>query len=442
MIFRTGAGPLRPGMSLPRGPHHPGRSWTCAHWLAIAATIMAMSMTHVTAIGDPGDVLALQSLASTLPDIPSSWDRQNLDPCSGVECPREPCPSAWQGVSCSGGRVVGITLSGSGSPGPGSPTLPAALANATQLHQLQLRGLGLTGTIPPGLGALASLVSLDLNFNQLTGSIPVTLGSLDQLQYLGLQQNRLTGQLPPSLAGCGSLRMLQLSANELSGSLPDAWGGLQSLVVLDLDGNQLSGRLPPQWFRLQGLSMVHLASNQLLGPFPTSWQAMSNLSRMDVSGNCGLCGPPLDPPSPDFQLDSSGTGLGQSCDTVDCHPPAGARQWAPIIVACVLGLFLLLVIPLAIFVIRRSLRQHAARVDAARAGADPGDAEKAPQETPPFHTAELFQVAMPDGARVSMVCISDGLRRDEASTDDEAAAGGDPLDPVVFPVYQHRGLRK
>lgn len=277
MIFRTGAGPLRPGMSLPQGPHHPGRSWTSAHWLAIAATIMAMCMTHVTAIGDPGDgkfcdrstqrcdgaglrarphtsaprppfpafhpsaVLALQSLASTLTDIPSSWDRQNLDPCSGVECPREPCPSAWQGVSCSGGRVVGITLSGSGSPGPGSPTLPAALANATQLHQLQLRGLGLTGTIPPGLGALASLVSLDLNFNQLTGSIPVTLGSLDQLQYLGLQQNRLTGQLPPSLAGCGSLRMLQLSANELSGSLPDAWGGLQSLVVLDLDGNQLSG---------------------------------------------------------------------------------------------------------------------------------------------------------------------------------------------------------
>lgn len=55
---------------------------------------------------------------------------------------------------------------------------------------------------------------------------------------------------------------------------------------------------------------------------------------------------------------------------------AGARQWAPIIVACVLGLFLLLVIPLAIFVIRRSLRQHAARVDAARAGADPGDLEK------------------------------------------------------------------
>lgn len=48
--------------------------------------------------------------------------------------------------------------------------------------------------------------------------------------------------------------------------------------------------------------MVHLASNQLLGPFPTSWQAMSNLSRMDVSGNCGLCGPPLDPPSPDFQV--------------------------------------------------------------------------------------------------------------------------------------------
>lgn len=72
----------------------------------------------------------------------------------------------------------------------------------------------------------------------------------------------------------------------------------------------------------------------------------------------------------------------------------------------------------------------------------PSPTRRAPQETPPFHTAELFQVAMPDGARVSMVCISDGLRRDEATTDDEAAAGGDPLDPVVFPVYQHRGLRK
>ena len=81
----------------------------------------------------------------------------------------------------------------------------------------------------------------------------------------------------------------------LSGGLPSAWGALTRLRTLDLASNALSGTLPAAWFGMASLNTMLLNSNRLVGTFPPSWQSLTNLSTVNVAGNCGLCGPAIDP---------------------------------------------------------------------------------------------------------------------------------------------------
>ena len=69
------------------------------------------------------------------------------------------------------------------------------VANWTQLTQLGLPRMGLTGPIGPLTHYLPQLTMLDLSSNQLTGVIPPDLSSYSGLRYLNLANNTLYGGL-------------------------------------------------------------------------------------------------------------------------------------------------------------------------------------------------------------------------------------------------------
>lgn len=87
------------------------------------------------------------------------------DPCNATTGNSS---STWKGVTCAGGQVVGLDLSGLGLLG----TLPT-LSGLSSLRQLDLSGNLLYGSLPPGWAdELPSLASLRLQGNNLSGTIP------------------------------------------------------------------------------------------------------------------------------------------------------------------------------------------------------------------------------------------------------------------------------
>lgn len=195
-------------------------------------------------------------------------------------------PCSWYGVTCQAGHVSGLDLSDNNLAG----SLPAELANLTQLRTLALRRNALTGAVPADLASLAQLQTLDLSENSFAGAIPIQLGNLALLQTLNLSNNQLTGGVPTQLAGLGLLQTLDLSSNQLIGSIPPALGGLANLRTLGLNNNQLSGGIPPQLASLANLRKLLLANNGLSGPIPANLSNLENLTHLVLTRN-QLSGP-------------------------------------------------------------------------------------------------------------------------------------------------------
>ncbi|KAK4752733.1 hypothetical protein SAY87_021531 [Trapa incisa] len=133
--------------------------------------------------------------------------------------------------------------------------------------KLELRGMGLTGTIPDSLQYCRSAQNLDLSANALSGQIPSQVCSwLPYLVSLDLSMNELSGPIPPELGGCSFLNGITLSNNKLSGTIPYQLGSLSRLNQFAVANNDLSGAMP---------------------------SFLSSYSKADFSGNDGLCGKPL-----------------------------------------------------------------------------------------------------------------------------------------------------
>lgn len=109
-----------------------------------------------------------------------NWDEGALDPC------------LWFGVECFEMKVV----------------------------SLNLKDLGLKGTLAPELGKLIHMKSLILRNNSFSGFIAREIGELHKLQVLDLRYNNLSGPLPSDPGNLLSLEILALEGNRFIGSIP------------------------------------------------------------------------------------------------------------------------------------------------------------------------------------------------------------------------------
>ncbi|GAB4841196.1 hypothetical protein Ancab_021940 [Ancistrocladus abbreviatus] len=185
-----------------------------------------------SAILDPLNFLALQSIRKSLQDVPGSRFFQSWDFTS------DPCNFA--GVYCDSGKVIALNL---GDPRAGSP--------------------GLTGRIDPAIGKLSSLAEFTIVPGRVMGHIPETVSHLSNLRFFAVSRNYLSGEIPAGLGQLRNLRTLDLSYNQLTGLIPRPLGSLPVLANLILCHNHLTGSVP--LFQSQTLTRVDLMHNSLSG---------------------------------------------------------------------------------------------------------------------------------------------------------------------------------
>ncbi|CAH9051710.1 unnamed protein product [Cuscuta epithymum] len=217
--------------------------------------VLLHSCFFANGILDPTDFLALQSIRTSLADLPgshyfASWDFTS-DPCN------------FPGVYCDGRKVAALNL---GDPRAGSP--------------------GLTGHLHPAIGKLSALAEFTVVPGRIYGALPESLSRLSNLRFLGVSRNFISGVIPASLGQLRRLHTLDLSFNQFTGSIPSGIGALPALSNVILNHNRLSGPVPV--FVSRSLTRVDLKHNALSGPlqpnsFPPSVQFLS-LSWNRLSG--------------------------------------------------------------------------------------------------------------------------------------------------------------
>jgi RHS repeat-associated protein len=196
--------------------------------------------------------------------------------------------STWFGVGVSNGDVVSLNLPSNKLTG----TIPASIANLSQLTSIYMQGNSISGSIPAEIGSLSKLTLLYLYTNKLTGTIPASFGNLKNLVYLYLLRNTLTGSIPSELSGMTALQFLHLEENTLSGTLPASIGSLTNLVHLNLYDNAFTGTIPPEWNALTNLTLLNLSTNKLSGDVP-ELDNLTKLVTLDLRTNTLTGGIPL-----------------------------------------------------------------------------------------------------------------------------------------------------
>jgi hypothetical protein len=115
-----------------------------------------------------------------------------------------PCYNGWQGVTC---QVI--------------------IANVSRPNcsvvGLDLRGLGLVGSLPSEVGALTKLSSLVLSSNNLTNTLPSEVGTLQLLTVLEISSNNINGSLPASIYRLLNLEYLLAGNTNVTGTWNFSW---------------------------------------------------------------------------------------------------------------------------------------------------------------------------------------------------------------------------
>ncbi|XVF29808.1 hypothetical protein REPUB_Repub16aG0003000 [Reevesia pubescens] len=272
------------------------------HLLSFSAHIPLIS-----AVTDPHDAAALQSLKDSWQNTPPSWDKSD-----------DPCGAPWEGVTCNSSRVTALGLSTMGLKGKLSGdigeltqlrsldlsfnrdltgSLSPRLGDLQNLNILILAGCGFTGNIPEELGNLAELSFLALNSNNFTGRIPPPLGKLSKLYWLDLADNQLLGSIPVSTPTSPGLDLLlkakhfHFNKNKLSGTIsPQLFSSEMVLIHILFDGNKFTGNIPSTLGQVQTLEVLRLDRNALTGKVPSNFNNLTNINELNLAHN-NLTGP-------------------------------------------------------------------------------------------------------------------------------------------------------
>ncbi|KAM7522529.1 hypothetical protein LguiA_012431 [Lonicera macranthoides] len=263
--------------------------------------VLLCLITLVNGITDPNDFEVLNEFRNGL-DNPEllEWPAKGTDPCG---------PPLWPHVFCSNGRVT----------------------------QIQVRKLGLKGTLPQNLNRLEKLQNLGFQWNKFRGKLP-TFSGLSELQYAYLGSNEFDTIPSDFFHGLANVRVLALDYNPFNastgwaipneiqdsvqlsnfscakcnvlGPLPEFFGKFPSLITLGLSYNRLSGEIPASfndsmlqflWLNDQdgdgftgpidvigsmvGLTEVWLHGNHFTGTIPDSIGGLTSLRRLKLSRN-------------------------------------------------------------------------------------------------------------------------------------------------------------
>ncbi|PIA26503.1 hypothetical protein AQUCO_09200009v1 [Aquilegia coerulea] len=163
--------------------------------------------------------------------------------------------------------------------------IPVSLGNLTRITSLSFYENQLSGSIPYTLGNLTRITSLSFYENQLSGSIPYTLGNLTRITSLSFYENQLSGSIPYTLGNLTKLTSLYLFENKFLGSIPFELGNIKSLLELDLSVNHFTGPIPSSLGSLQKLTLLNLAKNKLSGPIPLELGNSKSLTRIGMAKN-------------------------------------------------------------------------------------------------------------------------------------------------------------
>jgi Leucine-rich repeat (LRR) protein len=150
----------------------------------------------------------------------------------------------------------------------------AGIGAASQLRELHMKQIGLSGSFPAEIFKLTALEQIDFDFNSFKGPLTHGIGQLSNLKELSGEKNLLSGVLPDELSALTRLESLRLGRNSFAGNLPaDALDQMTSLSYIDLSrqrehgGRGLSGPLPPL-SNLKRITQVRLRENAFSGSIP------------------------------------------------------------------------------------------------------------------------------------------------------------------------------
>ncbi|XP_011652343.2 receptor-like protein EIX2 [Cucumis sativus] len=137
-----------------------------------------------------------------------------------------------------------------------------------------------------------NLIHLNLRNNKLWGPMPLTINdSMPNLFELDLSKNYLiNGTIPSSIKTMNHIGILLMSDNQLSGEIFDDWSRLKLVLRVDLANNNLHGNIPTTIGLSTSLNVLKLENNNLHGEIPESLQNCSLLKSIDLSGNGFLNG--------------------------------------------------------------------------------------------------------------------------------------------------------
>ncbi|KAH1046960.1 hypothetical protein J1N35_037744 [Gossypium stocksii] len=167
-----------------------------------------------------------------------------------------------------------------------SGSIPASIANLSNLVELDLSGNNFNGSIPPfHRSGVPNLASLDLSQNQLSGSIPSSLFTLSTLQTLSLGYNSFSDyQLKLDMFfQFSNLRLLDLSNMSLLIGSHNKSRTFPQLETLRLSSCNLTEF--PEFIKSQNkLTDLSLSNNRIHGLVP-NWLWKSTLKELGLSSN-------------------------------------------------------------------------------------------------------------------------------------------------------------
>lgn len=254
---------------------------------------------------DPKECAALRAFGESLSY--RSWTKSTRWLTSASIC-------TWHGVTCTDGRVTGISLQNNNLKG----TFPASLGDLSRLAVLSVDGArpasyaGCTSTdlqysaLPPSFYTLAQLQVFTAEDACLGGTLldgagyGAGVGSLTALTTFSIHQNRVTGPFPGGFNNARGMQVLKLDRNPINGSVPLFTGWGAALRTFDCNFCSLTGPFPAIDFsKLTGLTQMYWDGN-LFTSLPASLgdaRALAGLS-FDInsirgafpSGLCALKG--------------------------------------------------------------------------------------------------------------------------------------------------------